>query len=86
MKKEDICKLRQHIGKFIVAVITKLQERCSLKYNIVKGASCLNSKVLKSSRNPGRLYLALKEFVACKRMSGEDADKVKDAYLTQAYQ
>ena len=72
------------LASVVVVLMAKLQERCPLKYNLVKGAQCLNPLILKSWRNSGKLDLALKEFVHCKRMSGEDADKVKDAYLKLA--
>ena len=66
--------------KFLIATIKKLQERCPLKYPMVKGATCLDPKMLTSSRHAGRLDVALKELVHHEVLSGPEADSEKSDF------
>ena len=63
LDKETLLKFRKMALKFLTVMIKKLQERCPLKYPMVKGATYLDPKMLTSSRHAGRLDIALKELV-----------------------
>ena len=74
--KEDLVKFRKMAMSFITSVVKKLEDRCPLKYPMVKGTSCLDPKMLSCSRNEGRLDIVLKELVHHERLSGAEADAV----------
>ena len=80
--KDDIKKFRLNYRNFIAVLLEKLLQRCPLKYDLIKGASCLDPNIMfHSTKNVGRLNLALTELVAYERMSGEEADTAKEDYI-----
>ena len=83
--RDDIKNFRMLYRAFIIVVINKLLSRCPLKFELVKGATCLDPKIfLDRSRNEGRLDLALKQLVSHKVIDGEEADQAKQVYMSLA--
>ena len=83
-KKEELLKFRKETRAFLVKIIEKLLQRCPLKYDLVKGATWLDPKLFLSSKNFGRLDLALKVLVEKDKLSGAEADDTKEQYVTLA--
>ena len=84
LSKEDISKFRKMALLFLTTLISKLQERCPLKYPMVKGATCLDPKIMISRKNEGRLDIALKELVFHQRLTGSECDAAKIEFLRLA--
>ena len=80
LKSEDILHFRKQYTKFIVTLVSKLQERSPLKHGIVKGSTCLNPTTLASESAISRLEIALGELVSHDRLTGIEADCVKEEY------
>ena len=80
--KEDLSKFRKEYREFFVKMIQKLLQRCPLKYDLVKGATCLDPKILLCTKNIGRLDLALEILVESDRVNGQEADNAKEDYST----
>lgn len=66
---------------FLVAVVRKILLRSPLKYQFVKGCSCLNpAVVLNNNKNVEYLSIALEALVFHQQLSPEEADIVKSNY------
>ena len=80
---KDILNLKEQRFKFVKAAISKLKERCPLRYPITEGLSCLAPRALLDASNVGlqRLDICLDQFLELRRVDGIEADEIREDYL-----
>jgi hypothetical protein len=76
-----VLRFKEQCLLFLQHLTSKLVEKCPLKYQLVKGATCFNPEIMLSETlRVARVSTALNVFVEKKRVSAASADKVKRAY------
>ena len=75
-----IVNFRKKVLFFLTSLISKLQERSPLKYPMVKGSTCLDPKIMLSSKSEERLDIALKELIHHQRLTGAECDSAKNEF------
>ena len=80
---KDILNLKEQCFKFVKAAISKLKERCPLRYPITEDPSCLAPRALLDASNVGlqRLDICLDQFLELRRVDGIEADEIREDYL-----
>jgi hypothetical protein len=80
-KSLAVLRFKEQCLLFLQHLTSKLVEKCPLKYQLVKGATCFNPEIMLSETlRVARVSTALNVFVEKKRVSAASADKVKRAY------
>lgn len=78
----DILKFREDCCSYLQHLCTKLMAKCPLKYQLIKGATCLDPEVmLNDNLRKSRIDTALEIFIDKKRLVASNADIIRRDYV-----
>ena len=81
---KDALGLRSDLKSGLAKMITQIQEKSPLKYKIVKGASCLNPKLLADENEKDNVQnnfdVLISEYEKAGRLSGEECDRARTQF------
>lgn len=78
----DVLKFREDCCSYLQHLCTKLMAKCPLKYQLIKGATCLDPEVmLHDDLRKSRIDTALEIFIDKKRLVASNADVIRREYV-----